>query len=82
MEFLRWHDGRVLKNKSEQKTFSEKIHEFYHKVTGDKKRTDRGDGFLKMSGVNNCLEGLGIKGMVKSNGRGGGWIFSMAEDKK
>lgn len=82
MEFLRGHDGRVLKNKSEQKTFSEKIHEFYHKVTGDKKRTDRGDGFLKMSGVNNCLEGLGIKGMVKSNGRGGGWIFSMAEDKK
>ena len=82
MEFLRGHDGRVLKDKSEQKTFSEKIHEIYHKVTGDKKRTDRGDGFLKMSGVNNCLEGLGIKGMVKSYGWGGGWIFSMAEDKK
>ncbi len=82
MEFLRGHNGRVLKDKSEQKVFSEKIHEIYHKVTGHKKRTDRGDGFLKMSGVNNCLEGLGIKGMVKSNGRGGGWIFSMAEDKK
>lgn len=82
IEFLREYDGRVLKDESEQKAFSEKIHEFYQKVTGDKKRTDRGDGYLKMSGINKCLEGLGIKGTVKSGGAGGGWIFSMAEDKK
>lgn len=82
LAFLRECDGKSLAAEVDQRAFSEKIHQCYQVVTGDKKRNDRGDGYIKTAALNNCLKKLEINGTVKSNGKSGGWIFSMAEDKK
>lgn len=82
LEFLREYDGKPLAAEVDKRAFSEKIHQCYQVVTGDKKRDDRGDGYIKTAALNDCLKKLEINGNVKSNGKSGGWIFSMAEDKK
>lgn len=73
-------NGRCLNSETEKKSFSETLHQFYQDITGNKKRDDRGDGYLKTSALNSCLKELKIDGRVTSNGRKGGWIFKMAED--
>ena len=82
LEFLRECDGKLLATEADQRAFSKKVHQWYQVITGDKKRDDRGGGYLKTAALNDCLEKLEINGTVKSNGKSGGWIFSMAEDKK
>lgn len=82
LEFLRECDGKLLAPEADQRAFSKKVHQWYQVITGDKKRDDRGGGYLKTAALNDCLEKLEINGTVKSNGKSGGWIFSMAEDKK
>ena len=82
LEFLRECDGKFLATEADQRAFSKKVHQWYQVITGDKKRDDRGGGYLKTAALNDCLEKLEINGTVKSNGKSGGWIFSMAEDKK
>ena len=82
LEFLRERDGKLLATEADQRAFSKKVHQWYQVITGDKKRDDRGGGYLKTAALNDCLEKLEINGTVKSNGKSGGWIFSMAEDKK
>ena len=82
LEFLREYSGKLLATEAEQKAFSEKLHLCYQAITGDKKRDDRGDRYIKTAALNDCLKKLEINGTVKSNGKGGGWIFSLVEDKK
>lgn len=74
--FLKSYDGHVLKDKEEQKKFSETIHKYYQVITGKKKRADRGNKYLKVAALNNCLEELAIEGSIASEGSGK-WSFIM-----
>lgn len=82
LDFLRKYDGKLLATEDDQRAFSEKLHQCYYAITGDKKRDDRGDGYIKTAALNDCLRKLEINGSVKSNGKGNGWFFTMTEDKE
>lgn len=76
--FLKLYDGRVLKDKEEQRKFSETIHKYYQAISGKKKRADRGNQYLKTSALNNCLAELSIDGRVISEERGK-WSFTIKQ---
>lgn len=78
LEFLKQYNGRALGDEKSQKEFSENIHQFYQKITGKKKRDDRGSKYLKVAALNNCLEELGIDGYVTTEGSGK-WSFTMKQ---
>ena len=76
LEFLKQYSGRVLEDAESQQEFSENVHSFYQKITGKKKRADRGSGYLKVAALNNCLEELAVVGYIESEGPGK-WSFIM-----
>lgn len=76
LEFLKQYNGRTLVDEKNKKEFSENIHKFYQKITGKKKRDDRGNKYLKVAALNNCLEELDIDGCIISEGSGK-WSFAM-----
>lgn len=79
--FLKETNNRLLATEDEQRSFSDRVHQFYFAITGTKKRKGRGKGgYLKMDALNNCFEELGIKGAVRNGGTGGGWIFTIETD--
>lgn len=80
-EFLEGYDGKVLNSNTEKEEFSSRIHELYKSITGKTKRDDRGDGYLKTTALNNCLKEIGIKGVVKTNGKDC-WIIKMNDDSE
>ena len=76
--FLRNNESKLLTSEEERMLFSNKLYEFYKIITGKKKRKGRGKGgYLKMDALNNCMEEMGISGVVKSSGKGDGWILTV-----
>lgn len=81
LSFLGNYNGRHLSSEEDRREFSDGLHHFYQKITGNKKNPRGKEGFLGMEALNNCMEELGIGGAVRSGGTGGGWTFNMVEGK-
>lgn len=77
LSFLGNYRDRHVTSVEERRDFSNGLHQFYQKITGNKKIPRSKEGFLGMDALNNCLEELGISGAVRNGGAGGGWYFSM-----